>query len=392
MADTVDGVSVVLANQDGTKTYTIPNSPSSADFVMTAGIQTIGGTKSFTNSLTVNANGQNKAQLTLEGSNARWVDFGNVGFGTPTASVATKLLLKDDGTSTVKIGVSTDSRLWLQSGEAGSVDIYRGDSARVARFGSTTEFSGREVIFGAPTSSSVFGGFSTTLSLENETLTTNRTITLPVSDIDDNILVRTLNPGLTSSTNGFANLVVDAYGSISRGGDIESLGIYSISSTSTVTGIVSDTAISSATVIVPTGGKTIPAYWWSVGKVITGKYFGTISKSIGTPNITFTLKLGTSIVVTTGALTTQSAGTSGTLEIDFMITCRTLGDNANFVGHLKIKEYSGTTVLPISESVYTLGEISANTNIDHDVDVYITTTAPGGVTINIEQAIIEYKN
>ena len=389
--DAVDSNTITLASQTG-RTYTIPAAEANAEFVMTSGQQTIGGTKSFTNRLTVNSNGGSYSQIVVTGSNARWIDFGNVGFGSPTASVATKLLLKDEGISSVKIGVQ-DTRLWLQAGTVGSIDMYRGDSSRIARFDANPSFAGTSITFASPTSSAYFGGQSLTLQMENDTLTTNRTITLPVSDADDNIVVHNLNPGFTSSTSGFANLVVDAYGSISRGGEIESLGIYSISGDSITTGVVSATAISKPAFVVPTGGQTIPAYWWSVGKVVTGKYVGTISKSsTSTPNITIELKLGQSSIFSFTEQVKNTTVTGNVFEIEFMVTCRSLGDNGTFVGFLKYKEWGVTTVLNTTENVLRTISALVNTNVDHDIDVFITLTTGSTVTVTMEQAIIEYKN
>jgi len=233
--------------------------------------------------------------------------------------------------------------------------------------------------------------------MENETLTANRTVTVPVSDIDDYVVVQYLNPGFTSSTTGFSNLVVDAYGSLSRGGEIESLGIFSLgaSSSQSIVNSAGATALSRPNLVIPSGGKTIPAYWWSVGKVVTGKYVGTISRSnILEQNLTFDLKLGSANLVTIGPLATNTSVFAGnTIEIEFMITCRSLGSSGVFAGFLKIKEYGTTsTVLSTAENALN-GTGTTNTNQDMDVDVFVSMS--GGSTstrITIEQAIIEYKN
>jgi hypothetical protein len=392
--DVVNSTSLLIASQSG-NTLTIPNVGSSATFVMTEGDQTIGGTKSFTNPITISGDGRTQSQITVTGSNARSINFGNVGFGTPTQSVSRKLILKDDSTASVRIGVEdkttglTNSRLWLQTGLDGSVDFYR-DNIRMTRFDKDNiEFTGATISFGKPATASLFGGYSVNLNVENEAITSDRTITLPISDADDYVVVHNLNPGFTSSTTGFANLVVDAYGSISRGGEIESLGIYSLSGDSSFTGIVTATALSKPTVIVPSGGKTIPAYWWSVGKVVTGKYIGTVTcTSIITTSLKLDLKFGDSLIVTR-TLSATNTSTNNIFEIDFMITCRGLGDTGSFFGFMKVKDYGTTYIFTTSENV-TLGSATGNTNIDADLDIYITTTT--GISITIEQAIIEYKN
>ena len=127
----------------------------------------------LTNPITISGDGRTQSQITVTGSNARSINFGNVGFGTPTQSVSRKLILKDDSTASVKIGVqdkttSADSRLWLQTGLDGSIDFYR-DNIRMTRFDKDNiEFTGATISFGKPATASLFGGYSVNLNVENE--------------------------------------------------------------------------------------------------------------------------------------------------------------------------------------------------------------------------------
>jgi hypothetical protein len=273
------------------------------------------------------------------------------------------------------------------------------------------EFTGATISFGKPATASLFGGYSVNLNVENETLTGDRTITLPVSDVDDDILVHYFNPGFTSSETSFSNLVVDAYGSISRGGEIETLGIYSIGADSITSNIssVGATAISKPTVIVPSGGKIIPAYWWAVGKVVTGKYVGTI-QSINNPQagiiITYDLKIGGSSLVTLSSVVPQ-LNVTNPIEINFMITCRSLGSSGGFAAYMRVEESSSTNTFvnelgPTSDFATGSGKAfksitsgTVNTNVEGEIDVFFGTSSDTGTVntqLTIHQAIIEYKN
>ena len=419
LADTVDGTTIQLADQTGTKTYTIPNSPLSASFVMTEGTQTIGGTKSFTDQVKVTSNGLDNAQILIDGTNANWINFGNLGFGNPVTSgtrpAGTKLLLVVDGSSSAAIGVqqktTTDTRLWLQGGLAGSVDFYT-DNIRVGRIDSATlSLYGRALSFGSPTSSSNFGGRSLALVMENETLTANRTITVPVCDQNDLVIVQKLNPGLTGSETGKAAMVLDAYGSVTRGGEIVSLGVYSMATTAT-TYIPSSTGLTSLSkgTIVPTGGKTIPSNWWSVGKVVKGTMIGTIQNT-GFTTVTFLLRYGSDYLVQMPQInrSTTSTGTINTFEITWMITCRSVGVNGSFGCSMKVEEYLdgvagyvlGDQSLSVSPPFTNSGPkyfkqsnaTSINTTVDKEIDVWIAWNGSGeSPYINIEQVIVEYKN
>jgi len=410
LADTVDGAIIQLADQTGSKTYTIPNSPSNASFVMTEGTQSIGGTKSFTDQLIVTTDGRTFSQILITGSNARSINFGNVGFGNPTSSgvrtLGTKLLLVDDSTASAAIGVqqktTTDTRLWLQGGAAGSVDFYT-DNIRVGRIDSATlSLYGRALSFGSPTSSSNFGGRSLTLVMENETLTANRTITVPVSDQNDLVIVQKLNPGLTGSETGQAAMVLDAYGSVTRGGEIVSLGVYSMATTKSINSNGA-TAMSGGT-IVPTGGKTIPANWWAVGKVVTGKLIGTIQKN-DSDDVTFSLKYGSSTLVDLATINFGTSNNINSFEINWTITCRSVGGSGSFQCFMKLEEYldGGTGGYVLDNSITTgLGNgqyvkkdtaTGISTTSDKELDVYVD--VQGGVTkafINVDQVIVEYKN
>jgi hypothetical protein len=85
--------------QNVARTYTIPNAGANADFVLTAGNQTVGGVKTFNNQIVCNrANntGTGVGQIYLNGATGNRIDFNTNGVAAPaftTRSVGTKVVL-----------------------------------------------------------------------------------------------------------------------------------------------------------------------------------------------------------------------------------------------------------------------------------------------------------
>jgi len=396
--DAVEGSRILVSNRF---VNTIPNVGVAADFVMTEGGQTIGGTKSFTKPVTITLDGASEPQLTISGATKRTIDFGNAGSDSPSGANGTKLLLWDSNNDTASIGVNAASstELWLRTGNQGKVDFYQ-NTTRMASFGPTSvSLAGTEIQFNNPVTGGVLGGNSLTLQIENDpNLLGNRTITLPTSDANDRIVVQNLNPGLTGSDSGKVAMVLDAFGSISRGGEIESLGIYSLSAAGTIrnsSNSSTSTPSTLLTTITPTGGKTLPANFWAVGKVVTGRLIGTIVNTSTLPDslIKLTLTLGTDIHEIEFSKNTVS-GSANVLEIEFMITCRTLGASGTFNSYMRMKEYLNTSgISALGSSEYTgIQTLIADTTSTMILDVGVSLIGQTNFSIQIEQAIIEYKN
>ena len=79
------------------------------------------------------------------------------------------------------------------------------------------------------------------------------------------------------------------------------------------------------------------------------------------------------------------------LEIEFMITCRSVGVSGTFYSFMKMRDYGVVLALGNSEYV-TQGSGSADTTGSMDLDVKISGIGVTNFSIQIEQAIIEYKN
>jgi hypothetical protein len=199
-----------------------------------------------------------------------------------------------------------------------------------------------------------------------------------------------LNPGLTGSETGKAAMVLDAYGSVTRGGEVVSLGVYSLTTTNSINLSGAGATSMSRGTIVPTGGKIIPANWWSVGKVVTGKLVGTITGGSNVSDFTFTLKYGTSEIVTSENLT-RTGNYTNPIEINWMITCRAVGGSGQLYGFMTIKEYNAGSGFNLARTETAFrGDSLVSTTSDKELDVYVDFAGNG--SINIEQVIVEYKN
>jgi hypothetical protein len=92
------------------------------------------------------------------------------------------------------------------------------------------------------------------------------------------------------------------------------------------------------------GSLTLAAGLFTVGKVIHIRLMGVISDS-GTPTLTVKLKLGSTVVASTGAATLPADITSKQFVADFWAVCRTTGGSGTVFGHGEAR--ADTTVLPV---------------------------------------------
>ncbi len=78
------------------------------------------------------------------------------------------------------------------------------------------------------------------------------------------------------------------------------------------------------------GTLTLPANFWVLGKSIRFKIAGTVSTT-ATPTLAFLIKIGSTTIVTTGAVTMGTvSGVS--FGVDVMLTCYAVGPTATIVG------------------------------------------------------------
>lgn len=96
----------------------------------------------------------------------------------------------------------------------------------------------------------------------------------------------------------------------------------------TTTGDMKDSNTTTDTNIITTGVGTslLPANWFRVGKRLKFRAIGYFTTKTPTPGaVTITYKLGTTAILTTGAITFSAGATGNYWQTDASITCRTAG-------------------------------------------------------------------
>lgn len=110
------------------------------------------------------------------------------------------------------------------------------------------------------------------------------------------------------------------------------------------------------------GSLTLAAAFFTVGKTIRVTAYGFISNT-GTPTLEIKVKLGSTIIAATGAVTTASGLTTALLSVDLLLTCRTTGA-------------SGTV---IASGIVNIGAVSAGLYPVSGAAVTVDTTATQAV-------------
>ena len=101
---------------------------------------------------------------------------------------------------------------------------------------------------------------------------------------------------------------------------------------------VDGTALASSTTptsILPGAAKfTLPANYFSIGKVLRVTAQGRVSTTTGPPTLTLDVRFGSVIVFNGGAMTTVASVTNKSWELMALLTCRAIGasTSANMLG------------------------------------------------------------
>lgn len=150
-----------------------------------------------------------------------------------------------------------------------------------------------------------------------------------------------------------------------------------------------------ATSIIPASAKfTLPANFFSIGKVLRVTAQGRISNT-ATPTITFDIRLGAVIVFTSGAITTVTTITNKTWQLEVLLTCRAIGasTSANLMGAGSWNTSavaSNNSIIPDTAPVVGTGFDSTNSQT---VDVFATwSAASASNTITLHSYILESLN
>jgi hypothetical protein len=112
--------------------------------------------------------------------------------------------------------------------------------------------------------------------------------------------------------------------------------LFTQTQTVTVANTVTETALTGT----GTGTLTLPANFFAAGKTIKIRALGYHS-STGSPNITIRVKLGSTTILTTGAITSGN-GSDDAWVCDAFFTCRTTGGTGTVIGQGYYEEVHGT--------------------------------------------------
>ncbi len=153
--------------------------------------------------------------------------------------------------------------------------------------------------------------------------------------------------------------------------------------TSTADATVDGSASTTETTIIGTGvgSLTLPANFFVAGKTIRLSVRGKHTSSAAPPNLTIKVKLGSTVIGTTGAFA-DKAGTDEEILILYYITCRTTGSSGTVYGMGENMHHEGTNVA----DVYGMGNTTTttiNTTTSQVVDCtaqYASTKAGNSIT------------
>jgi len=157
-----------------------------------------------------------------------------------------------------------------------------------------------------------------------------------------------------------------------------------------------------ATSVLPGAAKfTLPANFFSIGKVLRLTAQGRISTTTGPPTITFDIRFGSTVVWNGAAFTTVASLTNKSWELMVLLTCRAIGSGtaANLLGVGKFTSSivvgstggnANTAVLPDSAPAVGTGFDSTSAQI---VDLFATWSASSASnSVQLHNFILEALN
>jgi membrane-bound inhibitor of C-type lysozyme len=157
--------------------------------------------------------------------------------------------------------------------------------------------------------------------------------------------------------------------------------IYTQTSSVTVTNTVTETSVLNSTI-------TLPANTLNIGKTIRFKLSG-LHSAVSSPTIRIKVKLGTTIILDTTAVTTSNL-TNGIVVIEGDITCRTTGTSGSVYGQGLYNEYGTTNNF---NQMINTGATTINTTTSQVLDVTVTWgTASVSDSLTITNGCVEIIN
>jgi hypothetical protein len=157
--------------------------------------------------------------------------------------------------------------------------------------------------------------------------------------------------------------------------------IYTQTSSVSVTNTVTETSVLNSTI-------TLPANTLNIGKTIRFKLSG-LHSAVSSPTIRIKVKLGTTIILDTTAVTTSNL-TNGLVVIEGDITCRTTGTSGSVYGQGLYNEYGTTNNF---NQMINTGATTINTTTSQVLDVTVTWgTASVSDSLTITNGCVEIIN
>jgi hypothetical protein len=176
--------------------------------------------------------------------------------------------------------------------------------------------------------------------LTYQNISGTRNLVLYKGTIATPILTAAINSSLTGSA-AAAALNVDAAGNITRGGEIQSLGIISQITTVTITGTGATSTLSGTL----NGSATLPALFFGVGKVITGKMSGTLATGGNAGTLAFRVRLGGVTICDSTGITYTISTAAEPITVEYTILCTAIGAAGTAAFRCDMRILSGGTLL-----------------------------------------------
>lgn len=154
--------------------------------------------------------------------------------------------------------------------------------------------------------------------------------------------------------------------------------------TSTASATVANTVTATSVIGTGVGTKTLPANWAVVGKQLVIDFDGIVSNT-GSPTINIDVRLGSTVIATSGAITTPSNVTNTKVSGRVLLTFRTIGATGTVIGGgVAIIDKAGTAT---TVQITATGTTTIDTTVSQVADVFVTWgTASASNTITGQQA------
>ena len=163
--------------------------------------------------------------------------------------------------------------------------------------------------------------------------------------------------------------------------------------TATATGIANNTVAETSLLGTGVGTKTVPASGLFAGRTLRLKAMGFFGTALAPGTLTIKVKLGSTVILTTGAQTPAGSQTNMYWELEAIITCRTAGASGTVFGQSEWFHQEGVLTAPLSWAMTN----TATTTVDTTVAQAMDLTAQWGTAnisndIECTNAVIEVLN